>query len=483
MPDLSYVIQPYYPEYQSSYRKDASIITTPLLFEVANPILNFAENISSFIYFNCNETSRKIDCVRNKLLKKERKPLYSFHPNQLTDLLKIESLKRKFIYNIFRVENVTIFQADGSQNVSVQQTFVKAFTYSMFYDVLYDVEAGAEINKTLILPTNARSFIECANFAAQSNYTSKIQPRLRIRSEPWVFGFWVLSLLGILFCISVFIFLTLRLFKKEIFEGNPFLTVLLLISLCFIYFSVLPFTVEGNKKTSEAICVVRTLCLTLSFASAFSLMLGRSVLLASVSKEVGFMSHIAGPVQSFMTLFIFGVQAALSIHVFGRCEGIYKSSSFIYYLSYNLILLGLLICFCPLIFKSQRNYREGKYFVIATVVIALIWCCWIPLYLLLDPFWKDPILCFALVSTASVILGAVFIPRTYLITSAEARDKLTSALPSLATATSALDIYKNGVQQVSLIKQLTRIYIIFFWIAARVRLCKRGCNQRFYCRQ
>lgn len=446
---MSYVIQPYYPEYQNAYRKDASIITTPLLFEVANPILNFAENVSDFIYYNCNETSQKLDCIREKFLERKR-PVRFFHPGRMVDVLRIDSLKRKFVYNVFRVENVTIFQSDGSLNASVAQTFVKAFTYNMFYDVLFDVESNLDVNRSLSLPANAKDFVvECANFLAQSRYTSNVHPKLKIRSEPWVFGFWVLSLLGMLFCISVFIFLTLRLFKKEVFEGNPFLTVLLLISLCFMYFSVLPFTVEGNAKTSEHICVVRSLCLTLSFAAAFSLMLGRSILLASVSKEVGFMSHIPGPVQSFMTLFIFGVQAALSIHVFGRCEDVYHTSSFIYYLSYNIILLGLLVCFCPLIYKSQRNYKEGNYFTIATAIIAVLWCCWIPLFLLLDPFWKDPMLCFALVATASVIMSAVFIPRTYLITIAEARDKLTSALPSLATMNSSLDIYKNGVQQVS----------------------------------
>lgn len=431
VPDLSYVIQPYYPEHQSPYRKDASIITTPLLFEVANPILNLADSY--------NATTQKVDNSRN-----ER----TFQPNKLADALKIELLKRKFVYNVFRAENVTVFKSDGSENSSVLQTFVKTFTYNIFYDVLFDVEANAEVNRSFVVPANAKSFMHCANFAAQSNYTSRFQPRLKVRAEAWVFGFWVLSFLGMLFCVSVFIFLTARLFKKEVFEGNPFLTVLLLVSLCFMYFSVLPFTVEGNAKTSEGICVIRSFCLTLSFAGAFSLMLGRSVLLASVAKEIGIMSHIAGPVQSFLTLFIFGVQAALSIHVFGHCEEIYKSAGFIYYLSYNIILLGLLLCFCPLIYKSQRNYREGKYFAIATVAIAVLWCCWIPLFLLLDDYWKDPILCFALIATASLILSGVFIPRTYLITIAEARDKLTGALPALATMTSTFDIYKNGIQQV-----------------------------------
>lgn len=391
---------------------------------------------------------QKLNCLKDNFPIQRNRTTRPFQPNKLVDVLKIELLKRKFVYNVFRVENVTIFQSDGTQNSSVLQTFVKMFTYSIFYDVLFDLETNLEVNRSFVIPENAKNFMECANFAAHSSYASKIQPRLRVRSEAWVFGFWVLAFLGMLFCISVFIFLTVRLFKKEIFEGNPFLTVLLLISLCFMYFSVLPFTVEGNQKTREGICVIRSLCLTLSFAAAFSLMLGRSILLASVAKEIGIMSHIAGPVQSFMTLFIFGVQCVLSIHIFGHCEEIYKSSSFIYYLSYNIILLGLLICFSPLIFKSQRNYREGKYFSIATAAIAILWCCWIPLFLLLDDYWKDPILCFALIATASLILSGVFIPRTYLITIAEARDKLTGALPALATMTSTFDIYKNGVHQV-----------------------------------
>ncbi|RZC41063.1 hypothetical protein BDFB_010927 [Asbolus verrucosus] len=45
-------------------------------------------------------------------------------------------------------------------------------------------------------------------------------------------------------------------------------------------------------------------------------------------------------------------------------------------------------------------------------------------------------------------MGTIFVPRTYLMTIAAARDKITSTLPSLAAATSAMDIYRTGTQPV-----------------------------------
>ncbi|KAJ8940608.1 hypothetical protein NQ318_004804 [Aromia moschata] len=236
------------------------------------------------------------------------------------------------------------------------------------------------------------------------------------------------------------------LLRRDILEGNPILTISLLLAVMLLFCSVLPFSLDYNNNTKHQLCLARSLAVTLGYAMVFSLLLSRCILLATASKEIGFMSHIAGPVQAFLCLFIFGVQAALNLQIVGRCLDIFQGYSFVYLMSYNVMLLLLLLCLCPLIYKCQRNYREGKYFTFAIILTIVVWSVWLPCYAIVGGDWKEPMLCLGLVSTAGIFLGTVFIPRTYLITIAAARDKITSALPSLATATSAMDIYRTSTQ-------------------------------------
>lgn len=432
------------------------MIPTPLLFEIANPIINYASGISSFLQNNCSDTTYKLNCFRSEFSKNPSSYIHQ-DPSAIAEILKIDTAIHKFLYNIFRVENVSVQPNEGTGNETgkgyVVQTFVKAYTYDIFADVLTDLERNLEINISLyssaspMCPkTNEECILECTNFLVEKKEANATLAPLRLRPHPWVFGFWVLSFLGMLFCASTIVFIFVKICKRDILEGNPMLTILMLVSTMFIYFAVLPFTFEGDESTRRSICLARGLSITLSYAATFSLLLGRCILLGSVSKEVGFMSHIAGSVQSFMSLFIFGVQCALSIHVFENCEELFRGSSFIYMLSYDAILLALIICFCPLVAKSRRNYKEGKYFTIASLMTGGCWSCWIPAYVLLGEEWRDPVLCFGLVATASIFLSVLFIPRTYLMTIAETRDKLTSALPSLATVTSAIDLYRASTQ-------------------------------------
>lgn len=452
LPESAFVIQHYHPEYQSPYSTSSKMIPSPLLFEVADPIINLVQDIPRFIQESCNETIYKVNCFRNKHCSKkvnEKKDL-----SAIANILSIDTQQNKFTYNVFRVENVTVPAVNESSYIL--QTFVKVFSYDMFSDVLTNLETQEEFNTTYTMNTSElcskpyqECILECVNYAAMAqkiNHSHLLA--IRLRPEPWVFGFWVLSFLGMLFCISIIVFLFVKICRRDILEGNPLLTIILLITTTFMFFSVIPFTVEGNKQTQQTICIIRVLCLTLSYASSFSLLLGRSILLASVSKEIGFMSHIAGVVQSFLSFFIFAVQCALSIYVFDHCQELFKDASFLYFLSYNIILIALIMCFSPLVAKSRRNYREGKYFTIASSLIGCTWSCWIPAYAVLTEEWRDPLLCFGLVSTASIILGSVFIPRTYLVTIAETRDKVASALPSLATMTSQIDVYAGDRGQV-----------------------------------
>ncbi|XP_017786518.1 PREDICTED: protein bride of sevenless isoform X2 [Nicrophorus vespilloides] len=454
-PDGSYIIQPLYSEPSETFYKPQKVLPTPLLFEVANPVLTYAHEVFDFIQQSCNETVYKLNCVRNKM----ERQLYEviLQPERILKELKIEPLLNEFVYNIYRVENISSAKLDAniSEVAHLKQTafqnYVKTFTYNPIDGNLSSHDGFPIENSTKAGCTKEfeRCVLECENFKSFDLNKFFGYPSfngLTLRPEPWVYAFIALSALGVLFCLSIFCFITVKLCQKQVLEGNPFLTMFLLACTSFMFCGVIPFAIEGDKFSRYSIYLGRALCVTLPYSMTFSLLLARTILLATVSKEVGFMSHVAGSVQSFLTLFIFAVQCALSLQLRIDCEDVFRGNLLLYLLSYNVILLILLIFTTPLVLKSQRNYKEGKYITIAIMLIAVCWSFWLPGYAVFDDHWKDPMLCLGLVTTAGILLGVIFIPRTYLMTVSAARERFTSALPSLATATSAMDIYRASTQ-------------------------------------
>ncbi|CAH1155910.1 unnamed protein product [Phaedon cochleariae] len=434
LPLNSYVIIPPHVTPTKAISISENILPTPILFEVAKPILAYTKNIEKFITDNCNETIYKINCLRSRFHKKYHSVFLT--ASGIMESLRIEPLRQSFVYNIYKVENDTMNPIMIISNNTFSQPMTKIFSYSIF-DHNISSTRNFEINN---MTRNTER--KCVSYNAKPRYILDDSLDINFRSESWVYAFLSLSLLGVVFCISILIFLLVCIYRKDILEGNPVLTLALLLAIMILFCSVLPFSLEHNITSRIPFCLAKPLAVTLGYAFVFSLLLSRCILLATASKEIGFMSHIAGPVQSFLCLFIFGVQAALSLQVIGRCHEIFRNGSFVYLMSYNVMLLLLLLCLCPLIYKCQRNYREGKYFTIGIILTTCLWSVWLPLYTLLEDEWRDPMLCFGLVGTAGIFLGTVFIPRTYLMTIAAARDKIASTLPSMATATSTMDIYR-----------------------------------------
>ncbi|KAF5307897.1 hypothetical protein FQR65_LT06464 [Abscondita terminalis] len=452
IPEGSYVIEPLLSE--QSLSKTLRFTPSPLFFDVANPILETIIRAMQFILENCNSTSSKVKCLE-KNYGEYFESIVNVSPEKVIGILSLENFVNAFVYNIYRVENLTmqiLNSSSPSENAQkgILQSFVNVFKYSVFNSSLTGPELNTSGFERNILCPRCRLY--CVNFIPKpppkTILISYAFSKFGLRTESWVFGFLAVSLLGVLFCIAVFIFIVVRFCKRDIFEGNPFLTVILLWVVVLMYCSVVPFALDSDKEVRNYICVARALSSTLTYALAFSLLLSRSILLATISKEVGFMAHVPGPVQSFLTLFIFGVQGALSLQFINHCEDIFRGNSFVYLMSYNVILLILLLFICPLNTRSQRNYREGRYFTIAIALIACVWSCWLPGYAVFNNDWRDPMVCSGLVSTASILLGSIFIPRTYMMTVAATRDRLTSALPSLQANSSIVDVYRATAQPI-----------------------------------
>lgn len=119
-------------------------------------------------------------------------------------------------------------------------------------------------------------------------------------------------------------------------------------------------------------------------------------------------------------------------------------------MSYDALLLVLLLLVSPLVARSKRNYREGIFFCVAAWLSAVCWGLWVTGFMMLGAEWRAACIAFGHCACASVVLGAVFVPRTYLIVSSVTRARIASAIPAAAAAysssTNILDIQYRSNQ-------------------------------------
>lgn len=424
----------------NQFKLNANIFPTPLLFEIADPILKFAVETQHFLEKSCNETIYKLNCLRQSKPDMQGTLFPFLTSRDIMGLLKVEVLEEHFVYDIFKVDSFKTNTSTLFEGNIFMKPFKKVASYNMFYDNLSVVDHSLDLNSS---SSNSENCPELIIFRSDSKLVYW-KGLIAFREDSWIYAFLSLSLLGVTFCMAILVFLLTAVYRKRILEGNPLMTIFLLFAVMLVFCAVLPFSIESRRRS---LCTVKVLSITLSYAAVFSLLLSRAIVLSSVVKEIGFISHIAGQVQSFLCLFIFGVQAALSLHSMSYCSRMFNEGyDFVFLMSYNMVLLLILLCLTPLMYKSQRNYREGKYFTIAIVLIIITWCVWLPGFAVLCSEWKEMMVCLGLVTTGFICLGTIFIPRTYLMTIAAERDKITSALPSLNTTTSGLDIYRAHPQ-------------------------------------
>jgi hypothetical protein len=267
------------------------------------------------------------------------------------------------------------------------------------------------------------------------------------RQEAWVAAVASVSAVGVACSLAVSIFIIVRICKGDMLEGNPSFSFLLLVAIDCTYCSNLPFSFVSDEPYHRGlICGLRVFGTGVSYALLFSIMLSRSFMLASCNQDNGFMSHVNGYLQTILCFFIAGVQLALSVQFWAinstflgsrQCSSIYEGHLFLLLLSYDIFLLILLVCTSPFIARSKRNYQEGIFFSVASFLCLIIFIGWSIAYMLVPRSWQDAAITGGLTATATAILVTVFIPRTYLMTTAIVRDHLASALPSLAHTSSA----------------------------------------------
>jgi len=267
------------------------------------------------------------------------------------------------------------------------------------------------------------------------------------RTETWVTVNASIAAVGILCTLAITIFISVRLCMGDVLEGSPALSFFLLFALLIAYACSLPFSFQtkgnmGDMTLSSILCDLRLAGPPLTYSILFSILFSRSLMLAASDQDGGFMSHVNGYLQAVIIFFVSAVQFAISgvywmfnsffRHPQGSCEAMYAFHTFEYLLSYDLFLLILLMALIPFMYRAKRNYKEGTFFSIGIVFIFLLWGTWIPLFYILGDTYRDATVLLGITGTTTIIIVCVFIPRTYLMTTAIVRDRIVNTLPPLS---------------------------------------------------
>lgn len=275
----------------------------------------------------------------------------------------------------------------------------------------------------------------------------------RIRPDIWVACGLTLAVLGILISFAIFVFVLVRLYMEDVLEGNPVGTIALLAALIVLFAAFVPFSLEytsdrhlvdtslGAAAAPVGLCAVRLVLVMLGYCFPFALLLCRTMMLASIGSEGGFLSHVNGYIQSVICVFSALVQVGMCVQVVVlvvgyqetvSCDTFYYGPWFWALLGYDGFLLALIVVLAPFGVRSQRNYREGVLILVGAVLCVAVWSTWIPLATV-DREWRDAAVALGMQATGWAILGAILVPRSFLIVRGIARADMAQALPSLAS--------------------------------------------------
>ncbi|XP_016912534.2 protein bride of sevenless isoform X2 [Apis cerana] len=279
----------------------------------------------------------------------------------------------------------------------------------------------------LCLKKYARNCDGCANFKKRFGPRGKDSlDRGLLKAGNWIPIFLTVVVCGTFACGAIAVFIIYRFMVEDVLDGNPVLTIVLILANVFTLQTVLPFCINDDYLGGERLNSRKILATTLAFGLDFSLMLTRAFFLV-FSKGGVFTAHINGHLQGLMVFFMFFVQVAISVMFFALSNHdsavIMRSLIFIALLGYDIFLLITLFVVCFFIFQLPRNYREGKCFFGTSIGLLIAWAVWLTCFILVEPEYRDTVVSLGIISTAYLIIIGILIPRTYYMVTHLARGK------------------------------------------------------------
>lgn len=377
---------------------------------------------------------------------------YHYRPIEILEYLRIKRLSHLMTFEMFQkvVNRVNKSEERVELREIASQSFITNITTYFHYNQVN--ETNHEMKMKFGQVFNCK-YGEGTNRKYPFFFDGESVMYWRLKPETWIAAGLTAAGLGVIISLAILVFIIVRISIGDVFEGNPMSTILLLLSLILLFGSFVPFSLEyvsdhrnsqityEDADTMNTLCAVRVFLITLCYCLVFSLLLCRGIMLASIGSEGGFLSHVNGYIQSVICLFSTLVQIGLStqllvvMHIAKEnisCHNIYYGYWIWGLLTYDILLLTFMILLIPLIFRSQRNYREGILLVVGSILCFLIWCTWIPISFFGEE-WRDAAIPLGMQSTGWAILIGILIPRTFLIVRGIERSDIAQALPSLTS--------------------------------------------------
>lgn len=168
---------------------------------------------------------------------------------------------------------------------------------------------------------NANNCQKCVNFLVQevddkTNDDTNDDEIGTFKSNVLVPIFLTMACCGLFACLGVLTFVVYRYFNEDILDGNPALTICLIIACLMMLISVVPFCLEDKAIGTEYLNARKIFISGLSFGLAFSVMLTRALFLAFSTKGVLSTQHINGYLQGLMLFFMASVELSFSTTFF-----------------------------------------------------------------------------------------------------------------------------------------------------------------------
>ncbi|XP_044581329.1 uncharacterized protein LOC123262906 [Cotesia glomerata] len=395
----------------SESEEDQIRIPVPMITSLGQPLVGIAELLLSLKGPNCSES-----CTLPAF---DAKLVPSVPSSRVLELLGIESQRTKW----------TVFQKTESEETLKQI-------------LSYEVDDSAQIRplKGKPRPRNQTKVI-CEDSGQATTCSCINKPRIRTTEPPaagnyevfvlidaWCIIFLVFAAFGALLCLCVALFVGYRCIVDEFMDGNPVLTLVLIVGTVSMLGSVVVFCLVDNED-QEVLNKWKIFSATVSTGFVFSLMLARSFFLAFSTKGV-FSSHINGYLQAVMAFFVNAVQLAISTVFFlvndSRSQDVLSSYQFVALSGYNIFLLLALLIMSSLIFHIPRNYREGRSFLFTSLGLLGVWSIWILVFFIVSARWRETIVALSLIASSYTLISGLILKVFYILTHLERQNDVRS---------------------------------------------------------
>ncbi|XP_058792539.1 protein bride of sevenless isoform X2 [Phymastichus coffea] len=418
IPESSFVVKPEQfqvdlgPELDMSEISVSTILHSPHLLSVGKAIVEIAKSMLDLQTKSCPYGTT--GCVLPRFSLPERASISNAH---LYEILRVPAKSHSTKYIIARKL--------GDAVVEIASYMIDATS------ARYRVMPEREMHRMprLCVKKLASRCDMCINFQIRSHDEDEYDDDdygdnstlHNLKPNVWVPIFLTIVSCGTLACACAGAFIVYRYFVEEILDGNPLMTLVLIVATVLMLQSIVPFCLEDKVMGAQHLNARKIYVSSLSFGLAFSVMLTRALFLAFTSCSPSFTSHINGYLQGCMLLFMAGVEIAISTMYFALSTNdaarVMRGPVYIALLGYDIFLLVVLFVTCCFIAHIPRNYREGMCFFGTAIGLLMTWAVWLTCFFLMSAEQRDVIVCYGILGTACLIIVGILVPRTYFMLS------------------------------------------------------------------